>query len=268
VKKIQRITETSSLESLKRPSYANDSARFIFIVGLPRSGTTLLERILTGLPGVRTNGETDNFSVALSGETPLGNDDVFSRAARADPTAVAHRYAQRAVAPLDGGAVLEKLPLNYLYLGAIHRALPEAKLLWMKRWPLDSCFAMYRTLFGQAYPFSYDFEDLARYYAAYDGLMSHWQSALRGRLYEVSYEDLVRRPEVVAPAIAKHCGPIWQASATRIEDNAGASFTASASQIRRPIYTSSIGRWRCYSRQLEPLARRLVELGVDLRSAS
>jgi tetratricopeptide (TPR) repeat protein len=265
-KKIQRIIETHPVKYLRAPTPSTDSARYIFIVGLPRSGTTLLERILTGLKGVRTNGETDNFSRALLDELPPGSEDIFFRAAQADPLAVARNYAQRGGAPRDGGAIIEKLPLNYLYLGAIHRALPEAKLVWMKRLPLASCFAMYRTLFGDAYPFSYDFDDLARYYAAYDRLMNHWRLALGGHICEVAYEDLVRQPQTVGAAVAEHCGLGWQASATRVENNTGASFTASASQVRRAIYTSSVDRWRHYSKHLEPLARRLTDLGVNINS--
>jgi len=266
-KKIQRIIETYSSNYLKAPSPAIESARYIFIVGLPRSGTTLLERILTGLPGVRTNGETDNFSRALLVATPPGNEDVFSRAKCADPSAVASHYANLARAAIDEPVVIEKLPMNYLYLGAIYRALPEAKLLWMKRSPLDSCFAMYRTLFGGAYPFSYDFDDLARYYAAYDRLMSHWKRTLGSHLREIEYEDLVRRPAGVGAAVAEHCGLQWEASAIKVEKNKRASFTASASQVRQPIYDTSVGRWRHYQRHLKPLARRLQELGVNLGEA-
>lgn len=261
--KIRRIIATYSLEYVRGPRARTEAAGFVFIVGLPRSGTTLLERILTGIPGVRTNGETDNFSQALLQATPPGRDDVFQRTTYADPDTVAKNYAQFARCGSDGALIIEKLPLNYLYLGAISRALPEAKLLWMTRSPVESCFAMYRTLFGQAYPFSYDFEDLARYYCAYDRLMSHWQSVLGERLLQVSYEELVTHPEVVGRSVTDYCGLRWETSAVHIERNANASFTASASQVRRPIYTSSVGRWRHYQAHLEPLTSRLRDLGIS-----
>jgi hypothetical protein len=165
-RKLQRIAAVFSAEYLGAPAAAmGSSARYIFIVGLPRSGTTLLERTLSALPGVRSNGETENFSSALLQATSPGNTDVFERAARTEPVEVATTYAAKAGIAVDGEAIIEKMPMNYLYLAAIHRALPQAKLLWMRRPALESCFGMYRTQFAAAYPFSYDFDDLARYYA-------------------------------------------------------------------------------------------------------
>jgi len=263
-RKLRRIKETESGVWSVEPSARDDSARHIFIVGLPRSGTTLLERILSGLHGVRSNGETTNFSSALLGATPTGPDDVFARAARADATTVAAAYERLAGGGIGDGRILEKMPMNYLYLGAIHRALPRAALLAVARSPLDSCFAMYRTLFGEAYPFSYDFEDLARYYAAYRELMLHWGKVLGERLRVVTYEDLVAEPRSTGAALAAHCGLPWDDSAIDVHKNTAVSLTASAAQVRRPIYGSSSGRWRHYRRHLEPLVRALRQRGVPL----
>ncbi len=243
---------------------AEDSARCIFVVGLPRSGTTLVERILTGLAGVRSNGETSNFSRALLAAAPQAGPagaDVFARAAAADPARVAAGY-RRLAGVRDGEWVLEKMPLNYLYLGAIHQALPEARILWVRRAPLDSCFAMYRTLFGAAYPFSYDFAELARYYGAYARLMRHWREALGDRLQEVVYEDLVADPLAAGARLAAHCGLTWDPAAIEIQNNRAVSLTASAAQVRRPIYGSSSGRWRHYRAHLAPLIAGLAAQGV------
>jgi tetratricopeptide (TPR) repeat protein len=240
-----------------------DSSRYLFIAGLPRSGTTLIERILTGLPGIRSNGETDNFSRALLGAA-RGTGDVFARAAAADPAEVAAGYARLADPGVAAARIIEKLPLNYLYLGAISRALPQAKILLISRAPLDSCFAMYRTLFAAGYPFSYDLVELGRYYAAYAQLMSHWRTVLGGRFYEVAYEELVREPRRVGAAVAAWCGLSWSDAAIDIQNNSSVSFTASAAQVRRPIYGSSSGRWRHYHRQLEPLLETLRSREVAL----
>ena len=269
-RKLARIAEAFPRELVAGPvdSHAGsehpvDSSRHIFIVGLPRSGTTLVERIVTGLAGVRSNGETENFSRALLAAAQ-GPGDVFQQAAAAHPQTVAANYARFADPGTLGEHLVEKLPMNYLYVGAIHRSLPDAKILLLNRSPLDSCFAMYRTLFGDAYPFTYDFEDLARYYAAYERLMNHWRNALGDRLHEVAYEDLVREPKRFGAIIARHCGLRWSDAAIDIQNNRSVSLTASAAQVRRPIYGSSSGRWRHYRRHLNPLIAALRRLGISL----
>jgi Tfp pilus assembly protein PilF len=261
-RKMRRIAQAFPRGSSETGPGRMDSSRYIFIVGLPRSGTTLLERILTGLSGVSSNGETDNFSRALLAACPPGDGDVFLRAAEAQPEAVAQHYAALAGAGSSSAMIVEKLPMNYLYVGAIVSALPRAKILAVKRSPLDSCFAMYRTLFGEAYPFSYDFEDLARYFSAYERLMGHWRAVLGPRLHEIVYEDLVREPARGGAAAAAHCGLVWNAAAIEIQNNTSVSLTASAAQVRRPIYGTSSGRWRHYRRHLEPLIGALRRQGV------
>jgi tetratricopeptide (TPR) repeat protein len=267
--KLKRIAEVfpqallASSASYLNGEAAVDSSRYVFIVGLPRSGTTLLERILTGLSGVRSNGETENFSRALL-SAAQGPGDVFQQAAAADPETVASNYARFANSGLPSERLIEKLPMNYLYVGAIRRALPNAKILLLRRSPLDSCFAMYRTLFGDAYPFSYDLEGLGRYYAAYEKLMAHWRGALGGRLHEVVYEDLVSEPKRIGAIIASHCQLTWSDEAVDIQNNRSASLTASAAQVRRPIYGSSSGRWRHYHKHLSGLIAMLRSHGVAL----
>jgi hypothetical protein len=270
-RKLQRIAEAfprSPTATARSPGATGQSpaalARYLFIVGLPRSGTTLLERILSALPGVRSNGETDNFSKSLLSATAATEGDVFLRAAAANPDAVAENYARLANCAGSDARIIEKLPMNYLYVGAIQRALPEAKILLVTRSPLDSCFAMYRTLFGEAYPFSYDFDDLARYYAAYVRLMNHWRLGIGESLHEVVYEDLVREPQREGMKIADYCGLAWTPKAIDIQQNTSVSLTASAAQVRRPIYGSSSGRWRHYRRHLEPLVAALRRHGIPV----
>jgi tetratricopeptide (TPR) repeat protein len=245
---------------------ADGSNRFAFIVGLPRSGTTLVERILTGLPEVRSNGETDNFMRALLTGTPNAAGDVFARAIRADRKIVASEYQRLASAEGEANLIIDKLPLNYLYLGAIAQALPQARLILLRRSALDSCFAMFRTLFGEGYPFSYDLQDLARYYAAWERLMTHWCRTLGDRLHVVRYEHLVENADLTGMNLARYCGLEWCEDALRIERNPAISRTASASQVRRPIYSTSIGYWRRYGRHLSPLVEALRELGVDVET--
>jgi len=264
-RKLLRIAEAFPADSVQPAKDIGDSSRYIFIFGLPRSGTTLLERILTGLAGVRSNGETDNFTRALlEASPPDAAHDVFDRAAAASPVQVAANYRRFAGGEASNGRIVEKLPMNYLYLGAIRRALPNSRLILVTRSPLDSCFAMYRTLFSQAYPFTYDFEDLARYHAAYSGLMNHWRAAFQGQVHEVAYGELVENPSRIGCEVAKYCGLAWTPDAIEVQKNASVSLTASAAQVRRPIYGSSSGRWRHYRKHLKPLVAALRRCGVSV----
>ncbi len=268
-RKVARIIEAFPRRSGPAAGARVDSSRFMFIVGLPRSGTTLVERILTGLPGVRSSGETENFERALASALSAGQGavdqralDVCARAATADWDAVAAAYARLA----DADAcklIIEKLPVNYFYLGAIHRALPHARLIVVNRAPVDVCFAMYRTLFGDAYPFTYRFEDLTRYYVAYSRLIAHWRDALGESIHEVHYEELVDDPVRSGGALARACGLEWRDSAVEVEKNSAVCLTQSAAQVRRPIYKSSAGSWRHYRAQLQPLAEALRARGVS-----
>ncbi len=266
-RKLRRIAEAFPRGTDRAARGLIDSSRFVFIFGLPRSGTTLLERILTGLAGVRSNGETDHFARTLLTAAPSpqaapGIADVFARAASVDWDQIAADYARRAGG--DREVVIEKQPLNYLYLGAIHRALPQARLVLVSRPPVDICFAMYRTLFGAAYQFSYAFADLARYYAAYARLIEHWRAAFGASIHEVRYNDLVSDPARVGAAAAAACGLLWRDSAIAIERNATACLTQSAAQVRRPIYASSRGHWRHYRAHLGPLIQALRAQKIDL----
>jgi tetratricopeptide (TPR) repeat protein len=268
---LRRIAEVFPRGPGRAVGGQDDSRRFVFIVGLPRSGTTLLERILTGLPGVRSNGESEYFGRALlaaafADHSAAARDapDVLTRTAAADCDAVAAGYVRLADPGNAREIVIEKLPLNYLYLGAIHRALPQARLVLVSRSTLDVCFAMYCTLFGEAYPFSYDFRELARYYAAYSGLIAHWHDAFGESIHDVRYEELVSDPVRVGASVAQFCGLEWRDSAVKIESNTAVCLTQSAAQVRRPIHRASTARWRHYRTQLEPLIEALRHHGVKL----
>ena len=162
--------------------------------------------------------------------------------------------------PQTGGKrrFIDKLPLNYLYAGLIRRALPRARIVALAREPMDSCYAMYKTLFTSAYPFSYDLDDLGRYYLAWQRLLRHWQEVLGDALLVVSYEKLVDDQEAVTRRILAHCELPWQVECLEFHVRPGAVLTASATQVRRPLYGTSVGKWRHYEEQLRPLARYLL----------
>lgn len=271
VQQLRRIAEAFPRGGDRTGHGPEDSHRFVFIFGLPRSGTTLLERILTGLPGVRSNGESEYFARALlraalteHSMADRGTPDVLARTAAADWDAVAAGYTRLADPAGAREVIIEKLPVNYLYLGAIHRALPQARLVLVSRSTLDVCFAMYCTLFGEAYPFSYDFQDLARYYAAYSRLIAHWRDAFGESIHDVGYEELVSDPVRVGASVARFCGLEWRDCAVQVERNTAVCLTQSSAQVRRPIHRASTARWRHYRTQLEPLIEALRRHGVKL----
>lgn len=254
--KLRRIAE-----AFPAPAASDDPGSpgpYGFIAGLPRSGTTLIERVLTGREGVHSNGETDNLLGALMDGTPASGGDIFDRVAAAVPAQVAASYARRAGPPLPGGMILEKLPLNYLYFGALARTMPGAKLVMVRRNPIDNCFAMFSTLFGAGYPFSYALGDLARYAAAFADLCRHWRETLGDRMLEVQYDRFVADPASEGQRLAAHMGIAWDEGLLAVERNRSASATASAVQVRRPIYRSASGRWRNYESQLAPLIDALA----------
>jgi hypothetical protein len=159
---------------------------------------------------------------------------------------------------------IDKTPLNYLYLGLIHLALPGARVIHLRRHPMDSCLAMYRTLFRMGYPFSYDLTDLGRYYLAYHRLMEHWRTVAPGAMLAVDYEAVIENQEAESRRILEYCGLAWQPQCLDFHLNDAPVATASAAQVRQPIYTSSLARWRRYERELAPLAEILVQGGIDI----
>eukprot|EP01034_Spumella_vulgaris_P023486 gene23486-29704_t len=159
--------------------------------------------------------------------------------------------------------VITKLPENYLYLGLIRMALPGARILHLRRHPLDSCYAMYKTLFRMGYPFSYSLEDLGRYYLAYHKLMEHWRTVMPGAFLDIDYEELVHSQEATSRRMIDFCGLSWEDACLDFHRNASPSATASAAQVRRPVYQSSVQRWRAYAKQLLPLTTYLTAHGID-----
>ncbi len=160
---------------------------------------------------------------------------------------------------------IDKLPFNFLYIGLISKVLPNAKFIHLKRNAMDSCFSMYKQKFALAYHYSYDLKELGQYYLLYKRLMAHWHDMLPGRILDVSYEALVANQETISREIIDHCALEWQDSCLNFHKNKNAVATASASQVRRPIYKSSVEKWRHYEKNLKPLKQVLVTGGVETK---
>ena len=244
----------------------------IFIVGLPRSGTTLAERILGSHSRVRSEGELNHFALCLveavsahTGERQLPRRDLVARSAGIDFAALGRRYVERVEqGGFAGVSFIDKMPLNYLYCGLIRRALPQARIVHLVRHPLASCYAIYKTLFEAGYPFSYDLGEIARYYIAYRRLMRHWQQTMPGAIHELRYEDLVADQLGETRRLLEFCGLDFEEACVQFHRNKAASTTASAAQVRRPLYDSSVAQWRHYATELGALRTELAAAGVEM----
>ncbi len=240
----------------------------IFIVGLPRTGTTLTERILSSHSQVESIGETEFMQMVLrqvsgvpgiEGMTPA----MVTAAAGKDIAGVANGYLDAVRYRLgDRPFFIEKLPFNFLYLGFIAKAFPHARLLHLRRHPMDACFAMYKQVFTWAYKFSYDLEALGTYYVAHERLARHWRALLGERLVEVEYETLVRDQEGETRRLLQQLGLDFEPACLEFDKNEAASATASSVQVREKIHTRSVQRWRHFERHLQPLRRILENAGI------
>lgn len=237
----------------------------IFVLGLPRSGTTLVDRILDAHPEVTSLGEVNDFAYAVmrAGGAAANKEALIRQLADADAEALGEEY-WRALRGYGENApfLIDKTPANYLYLGLILQSLPGARVIHLRRHPMASAYAMYKMLFRMGYPFSYDFDDIARYYAAYRRLMDHWHELWPGRILDVDYEALVDDPDAASRRIVAHCGLDWSPRCLEYFRDARPTATASAVQVREPVHRRARDLWRKLGDELEPLRKNLEEQGI------
>ncbi|MGH8190851.1 MAG: tetratricopeptide repeat-containing sulfotransferase family protein [Rhodanobacteraceae bacterium] len=248
------------------------SAAPIFIVGMPRTGTTLLDRMLSSHPGVCSAGETQNFPTALqkasgSQEALLSLSDLAAATRHIDWYQLGATYVESTrPGTAAGPRFIDKLPHNFLYAGFIARALPNARILCLRRGALDTCLGNFRHLFeleSGFYDYSLDLLDIGHYYVEFDRLLAHWRTVLPGRIMEVGYESLVQAPEATLRHVLTFCDLPWNALCLRPEDNQTPVRTPNSWQVREPVYASSIGRWRHYAHELQPLRDILTVAGIE-----
>jgi tetratricopeptide (TPR) repeat protein len=266
----RRVTDaliaSFSVELFRRhPHPGSQSNAPIFILGMPRSGTTLVEQILSSHPLVQGGGEQETLPALASRlYSMLGTREPFPQCmAMADPatlTQVAGTYLAHNSTQMTGQHTrfTDKLPGNFLLVGFIALLFPNAPIIHVRRNPLDTCLSCFFENFLRGHAFSYNLADVGCYYQEYERLMQHWSEVLPGRLYGVGYEYLVQNPEAASRELLRHCALEWDARCLAFHENRRTVATASYDQVRRPIYTSSMGRWRHYDRHLEPLRTALA----------
>ena len=243
----------------------------IFVLGMPRSGTTLVERIISSHPDVHAAGELQNFPIAfkeMSGSlTPrLLDPETIACVGNIDWRGLGEKYIS-STRPATGHKprFIDKLPHNFLYAGFIAQALPNAKIICLRRDPMDTCLSNFRQLFSlqsNNYDYSFDLLDTGRYFILFDQLMAHWQRLFPGRILEVNYETLVESQEAGSRQLLEFCDLSWNDACLHFEDNPAPVATASAVQVRKPMYRSSLRRWIHYEAQMADLKNLLFEAGV------
>ncbi|WP_339670796.1 sulfotransferase [Dasania marina] len=267
-----QIQATFSRDNFNSFTTGHKTEEPLFIMGLPRTGTTLLERIIASHSDVFAAGELQNFSgvliKALIQQNPgikLNKQQSVQLANELNWQALGKSYLA-STRPRTGHSkhFIDKMPINYLYLGLIAQALPQAKIILLQRHPLDACYAIYKTLFAQVYPYSYCLQDLGNYYVAWHKLMTHWQQCRPDNLITIQYENLVHNTEATTRELLQFCKLPWQQQCLNFHTLKTSVATASASQVRQPIYSSSIGKWKHVEDELAPLIDILNKANIPL----
>ena len=240
----------------------------IFVLGMPRSGSTLIEQILCSHPQVHGAGELTNLDTTVStllnagwnaGDRPTPFPECVAALDADTLRRIGQAYLARLPVPADGAIrIIDKMPDNFLNIGLIRLILPNARIIHTMRDPVDTCVSCYSKLFTSGQHFSYDMAELGRRYRRYSELMSHWRSVLPpGTIFDVSYEDVVDDLEGQARRLIDYSGLPWDDRCLSFHKTSRPVKTASAVQVRKPLFRSSLQRWRKYERGLAPLLREL-----------
>ncbi len=244
----------------------------IFIIGMPRTGTTLVDRILSSHAEVESAGELQAMPLAVKKaagtRTPTVMDpETIAAAARMDMGEIGRDYLLRASHHRRDPALrfTDKFPGNFHYAGFIARALPNSKIVCLRRNPMDTVLSNFRNLFAVSsryYDYSYDLLDIAAYYVRFDRLMALWRKAPPGRVLELRYEDLIADQEGQTRRLLDHCGLDWSDDCLAFHTNTAPVSTPSAAQVRRPIYADSVARWKRHAEVLAPVQRFFEHHGI------
>jgi tetratricopeptide (TPR) repeat protein len=242
----------------------------IFIVGLPRAGSTLLEQILASHSRVEATAELPfigQIAMELSGRRKRSEESrypaVLAELSPEQREELGQQYLDRAaIYRSDKSHFIDKLPNNFLHVALIKTILPNATIIDARREPMAACFANFKQMFAQGQEFTYSLEDIGHYYADYLRQMAHWHSILPSGVLTVRYEDVVDDLEIQVNALLAHCGLEFEEACIRFHEHDRAVRTASSEQVRQPIYRDALRQWMHYQDHLEPLRQVLQERGV------
>ncbi|MEZ0496943.1 sulfotransferase [Sphingomonas sp. IW22] len=256
------------------PSPGDPDPAPIFVVGMPRTGTTLVDRILSSHRDVGSAGELQAMPLAVKQMAATRSRMVIdaqtvAAGATADPSAIAAAYLARAQhhRPAGKARFVDKLPANFLYVGHIARAFPNARIVCLRRHPMDTVWSNYKNLFASQsayYAYSYDLIDTARYYQRFDRLMALWEQLFPGRVLQLSYEALVADQVEQTRRLLDHAGLAWDDACLSFHENRAAVATPSAAQVRRPLNADAVARWRRHEAALAPVADWFVANGIPI----
>ena len=241
---------------------------------MPRSGTTLVEQILAGHPDVYAAGELCDLAAIILSPRDSHDNTLFPEAWRhLDSEVVSHAartYLEQLRQRPIGGAkrVTDKMPDNFEYVGMIGQLFPSARIIHVRRDPMDTCLSIFVTLFATGHDYAYDITELGTYYRLYESLMQRYRASAPANMLEVSYEALVENLESEVRRILAFCGLGFVPACLAFHERSRPVHTASVAQVREPLYRSSVGKWRRYERQLEPLRQALALPMPQLRSAA
>ncbi len=255
---MERIARVFDRALIERMAGSGDpSDRPVFIVGMPRSGTTLVEQILASHPGVSATGERyDLDRIARSlGAAPIGFPEIVPTLDSEALRNLGSDYLSGLkIAKVAAARFTDKMPWNFRFLGLIALILPNARIVHVMRDPVDTCLSCFSKLFARNQEFSYDLGELGRYYRSYQRLMDHWRAVLPpGMMVDVRYEDVIAGLEGQARRIVSHCGLSWSHACLTFDKTDRPVRTASAVQVRQPLYQTAADRWRPYRTMVAPL---------------
>lgn len=261
---------SDTFASLVPMNEGDSSSEPIFVIGMPRSGTTLVERILSSHPQVHSAGELNNFPIAVRRSCPgpgpaLLDERVLRQTSTINWARLGREYIE-STRPGTGHTLrfVDKLPHNFMYVGHILNALPNARVICLQREAMDTCLGNFRQLFALEsphYDYSFGLMDTGRYFLLFERLMRNWLSIYPGRIHQLRYELLVADQEGATRALLEFCGLPWDERCLAFHENRSPSATASTVQVREPLHARFQGRWRRYGTGLEPL-RELIEQGL------